>query len=173
MSWCRPEQPCPRGICSSFWRERNRGLPCETRNWPVRTENVVSRGSVMAFNVELLRKQVRPFRLHYFARLRSTNDHAARLRREKKLFAPSIVLTSRQLHGRGRGANEWWSGDPGCLTLTFVLPSADHLQPQQVPLIAGLAVRSATGGSFRRRFDPAQMAKRPALSRPQARRFAL
>src|ERR671913_10624 len=97
----------------------------------------------MGFDRERLRKQLKPFRLHLFARLRSTNDHASRLRRAKKLFAPAIVLASRQLHGRGRGANEWWSSDEGCLTLTFVLSPADHLQPQQVPLIAGLAVRNA------------------------------
>jgi BirA family transcriptional regulator, biotin operon repressor / biotin---[acetyl-CoA-carboxylase] ligase len=98
--------------------------------------------SSTTFNLASLRKQIKPFRLHWFARLRSTNDHAARLRRTEKLFAPSIVLASHQLHGRGRGANKWWSGD-GCLTLTFVLPVAEHLQPQQVPLIAGLAVRNA------------------------------
>src|SRR5215203_2330026 len=98
--------------------------------------------SVNAFNLALLRKRIRPFRLHWFSRVRSTNDHAARLRRTGKLFAPSIVLASHQLRGRGRGANTWWSGD-GSLTLTFVLPVAEHLQPQQVPLIAGLAVRNA------------------------------
>lgn len=94
------------------------------------------------FNLSTLRKRIRPFRLHWFARVRSTNNHAARLRRTGKLFAPSIVLASNQIHGRGRGANTWWSGD-GSLTLTFVLPVAEHLQPQQVPLIAGLAVRNA------------------------------
>ena len=96
----------------------------------------------MSFNLELLRKRVRPFRLHYFPRLRSTNDHAARLRRAKQLFAPSIVLASHQLAGRGRGANRWWSNE-NSLTLTFVLPISEHLQPQQIPLIAGLAVRNA------------------------------
>jgi BirA family biotin operon repressor/biotin-[acetyl-CoA-carboxylase] ligase len=80
--------------------------------------------------------------LHYFTRLRSTNDHAARLRRAKRLFAPAIVLAGHQLAGRGRGANRWWSGD-GSLAITFVLPIAEHLQPHQVPLIAGLAVRNA------------------------------
>ncbi|MBC8105072.1 MAG: biotin--[acetyl-CoA-carboxylase] ligase [Anaerolineae bacterium] len=98
--------------------------------------------SVNIFNLASLRKRIKPFRLHWFSRVRSTNDHAARLRRAGKLFAPSIVLASNQIHGRGRGANRWWSGE-GSLTLTFVLPVAEHLQPQQVPLIAGLAVRNA------------------------------
>src|SRR5688572_14026500 len=96
----------------------------------------------MAFELSRIRSQIKPFRLHWFSRLRSTNDHAARLRRAKKLFAPAIVLASHQLHGRGRGANRWWSGD-GSLTLTFVLPIAEHLQPHQIPLLAGLAVRNA------------------------------
>ena len=96
----------------------------------------------MSFDLAKLRINARPLRLHYFTRVRSTNDHAARLRRAKRLFAPSIVLTSRQLAGRGRGANRWWSNEKS-LTLTFVLPIAEHLQPQQVPLIAGLAVRNA------------------------------
>jgi BirA family biotin operon repressor/biotin-[acetyl-CoA-carboxylase] ligase len=96
----------------------------------------------MSFDLDILRKHVRPFRLHWFSRVRSTNDHAARLRRAKRLFAPSIVLASHQLAGRGRGANRWWSNEKS-LTLTFVLPIAEHLQPQQIPLIAGLAVRTA------------------------------
>src|SRR5690349_13461768 len=96
----------------------------------------------MSFDLANLRTHVRPFRLHWFSRVRSTNDHAARLRRAKRLFAPSIVLASRQLAGRGRGANRWWSNEKS-LTLTFVLPIAEHLQPQQIPLIAGLAVRNA------------------------------
>ncbi|CAN5667332.1 biotin--[acetyl-CoA-carboxylase] ligase [soil metagenome] len=101
-----------------------------------------ARPTATSFDLSKLRKSIKPFRLHWFSRLRSTNDHAAKLRRTGILFAPSIVLASRQLHGRGRGTNRWWSGD-GCLTLTFVLPVAEHLQPQQVPLIAGLAVRNA------------------------------
>src|SRR5439155_18507359 len=31
----------------------------------------------------------------------------------------------------------------GCLTVTFVLPVEDQLQPHQIPLLAGLAVRNA------------------------------
>jgi BirA family biotin operon repressor/biotin-[acetyl-CoA-carboxylase] ligase len=85
---------------------------------------------------------VRPFRVHWFARLGSTNDHAALLRKRGKLFAPAIVLTSRQLAGRGRGAHRWWS-PAGCLTVTFVLPIEDDIAPQQIPLLSGLAVRRA------------------------------
>src|SRR5689334_12502800 len=73
-----------------------------------------------SFDLSRLRSSIKPFRLHFFTRLRSTNDHAATLRKHKKLFAPAIVLTSHQLAGRGRGSNSWWSGD-GSLTVTFVL----------------------------------------------------
>jgi BirA family biotin operon repressor/biotin-[acetyl-CoA-carboxylase] ligase len=94
------------------------------------------------FNLERLRANVKPFKVHFFSRLRSTNDHAAELRRRGKLFAPAIVLTSHQLAGRGRGNNLWWS-DVGSLTVTFVFPVEEHLSPHQVPLAAGLAVRDA------------------------------
>ncbi len=94
------------------------------------------------FNLDRLKKGLRPFRLHWFPRLRSTNDHAAVMRRRGDLFAPAIILTSHQTAGRGRAGNTWWSG-PGVLTVTFVLPIEEHLAPHQLPLVAGLAVRAA------------------------------
>ena len=97
---------------------------------------------VNAFNLSRLRKQLKPFKLHWFPRLRSTNDHAAELRRRGALFAPAVVLTGRQTAGRGRGTNAWWSGG-GSITVTFVFPVEEHLSPHQVPLLAGLAVRDA------------------------------
>jgi BirA family biotin operon repressor/biotin-[acetyl-CoA-carboxylase] ligase len=95
-----------------------------------------------SFDLRRLRREVKPFRLHLFSRLRSTNDHAALLRKRGELFAPSIVLTSHQISGRGRGANSWWSGE-GCLTVTFAFAIDKHLAPYHIPLIAGLAVRNA------------------------------
>jgi BirA family biotin operon repressor/biotin-[acetyl-CoA-carboxylase] ligase len=95
-----------------------------------------------AFNLAKLKTILRPFRLLWFTRLGSTNSHAAKLRRARKLFAPAIVLTANQISGRGRGSNQWWSA-PGSLSATFVLPIREHLQPHQVPLLAGLAVRDA------------------------------
>jgi BirA family biotin operon repressor/biotin-[acetyl-CoA-carboxylase] ligase len=94
------------------------------------------------FDLQKLRRDLKPFRLHWFPRLRSTNDHAAVLRKRGGLFAPAIVLTGHQLAGRGRGSNSWWSG-AGSLTVTFILPIDEHLAPHHVPLIAGLAVRNA------------------------------
>ena len=100
------------------------------------------RGGESCFDVERLRAALKPFRLHWFPTLGSTNDHAAELRRRGELFAPTVVLTGQQTAGRGRGAHAWWSG-PGCITVTFVLPTVDHVEPHQLPLVAGLAVRNA------------------------------
>jgi BirA family biotin operon repressor/biotin-[acetyl-CoA-carboxylase] ligase len=96
----------------------------------------------ISYNLARLKAELRPFRLHWFPRLRSTSDHAAELRRQGRLYAPAAVLTGRQIAGRGRGANSWWSS-AAALTVTFALPMRDRLPPQELPLIAGLAVRAA------------------------------
>lgn len=96
----------------------------------------------MSFKPTELTKQLAPFRLRYVATTRSTNDLAARMRREGKLFAPAVVLTSSQTRGRGRGPNRWCS-DPGTLTVTFALPVDEAHPPHHLPLLAGLAVRDA------------------------------
>lgn len=93
------------------------------------------------FDLTRIRSQIKPFRLAWFARVGSTNTHAAALRRRGELFAPAVVLTGHQIKGRGRNTNTWWS-DEGSLTVTFVLPVDDQLSPHQLPLIAGLAVRN-------------------------------
>jgi BirA family biotin operon repressor/biotin-[acetyl-CoA-carboxylase] ligase len=95
-----------------------------------------------AFNLSRLREGLKPFRLNWFPRLGSTNDHAAIMRREGRLFAPAVVLAGRQTKGRGRGTNVWWSAG-GSLTVTFALPVDKNIAPHQLPLIAGLAVRNA------------------------------
>jgi BirA family biotin operon repressor/biotin-[acetyl-CoA-carboxylase] ligase len=95
-----------------------------------------------AFRLAELRKGIKPFRLHWFPRLRSTNDHASAMRKRGELFAPSIVLTGCQTAGRGRGENSWWS-QPGVLTVTFVFPIDEQVAPHQLPLLAGLAIRNA------------------------------
>jgi BirA family biotin operon repressor/biotin-[acetyl-CoA-carboxylase] ligase len=95
-------------------------------------------------SIPYLRPSLKPFRLHWFPALSSTSDHAAKLRREGKLYAPAIVLAGRQSAGRGRGTNTWWSDQRGgALTVTFALPIHERLAPQELPLIAGLAVRDA------------------------------
>lgn len=89
-----------------------------------------------------LSESVRPFRVHYFPTLPSTNDKAAEMRRHGLLYAPAIVVTTDQTAGRGRAGNHWFSNQ-GSLTVTFILPVEETLQPHQLPLVAGLAVRNA------------------------------
>jgi BirA family biotin operon repressor/biotin-[acetyl-CoA-carboxylase] ligase len=95
-----------------------------------------------SFDLARLRAGVKPFRLHFFTTLRSTNDHAAVLRHRGDLYAPAVVLAARQTAGRGRGTNTWFSA-AGSVTVTFVLPGDAALPPHHVPLAAGLAVRNA------------------------------
>src|SRR3954467_14801665 len=97
----------------------------------------------MAFHLAELRNAIKPFRLHYFPRLRSTNDHAALLRKRGDLFAPAIVLTPNQIAGRARGRNTC-APNKGPLPVPFILPIDKTRDPHQTPLIAGLAVRNAT-----------------------------
>lgn len=98
-----------------------------------------------AFQLLSLRERIKPFRLYFYTRLKSTNDHAAAMRRQRKLYAPAILLAATQTAGRGRGSNTWWSGK-GSLTITFCLPADDRLPPHHVPLLAGWAVREACIG---------------------------
>src|SRR5437870_10115121 len=94
-----------------------------------------------SFQIHPLKQQIKPFRLHFFPTLRSTNDHAAALRKRGDLFAPAVVLAARQTAGRGRGANTWFSA-PGSLTVTFVLAADASFAPHHLPLAAGLAARN-------------------------------
>jgi BirA family biotin operon repressor/biotin-[acetyl-CoA-carboxylase] ligase len=101
-------------------------------------------GKVSEYSLDRLSAGLKPFRLHWYPRLCSTSDQAGRLRRAGRLFAPAVVLCGRQTAGRGRGSNSWWSGtDGGVLTATFALAVHERLAPQELPLIAGLAVRAA------------------------------
>ncbi|MBC7785625.1 MAG: biotin--[acetyl-CoA-carboxylase] ligase [Burkholderiales bacterium] len=92
-----------------------------------------------SYHLATLRRALKPFRLYFYTRIRSTNEHAAKLRRSGKLYAPAILVAARQLAGRGRGSNVWWSG-PGSITVTFVIPIDAGILPHQVPIIAGLGV---------------------------------
>lgn len=101
--------------------------------------------SDLAHNVldlPLLSESVRPIRVHYFPTLPSTNDKAAQMRKLGSLYAPAMVLTPIQTAGRGRAGNRWFS-TAGSITVTFALPVEENLQPHQLPLVAGLAVRNA------------------------------
>jgi BirA family transcriptional regulator, biotin operon repressor / biotin---[acetyl-CoA-carboxylase] ligase len=98
------------------------------------------KGKDCRYHLAELRAGIKPFRLYWSARLRSTNNYAGKMRKTGRLFAPAIVLCGNQIAGRGRGNNSWWS-DRGTMTATFVFPIQDRLPPQELPMIAGLAVR--------------------------------
>jgi BirA family biotin operon repressor/biotin-[acetyl-CoA-carboxylase] ligase len=104
------------------------------------------------YNLAALRESVRPLRLRWVARCGSTNEVAARLRRNGALFAPALVLTGAQAAGRGRGGNAWWS-DGGCITATLVLAAQPRFAPHQLPLLVGVALRRAV----------AELARQPAI----------
>lgn len=73
----------------------------------------------------------------------STNDLGLELAARSTLPAPTLILTTCQTAGRGRGVNRWWSG-PGALTFSLVLDSAaigaDIQRRPQVSLTAAVAV---------------------------------
>jgi BirA family biotin operon repressor/biotin-[acetyl-CoA-carboxylase] ligase len=94
------------------------------------------------FDLPTLRERLKPFQLHWYPTVESTSDQAAQLRHRGELFAPAVVLAGEQTAGRGRGTNAWWSA-AGSLTVTFVLPMDENIQPHHLPLIAGLAARNA------------------------------
>jgi BirA family transcriptional regulator, biotin operon repressor / biotin---[acetyl-CoA-carboxylase] ligase len=89
-----------------------------------------------------LKDSLKPFRLYFYDTIHSTSDEALSLRRQRKLYAPAVVLARHQTAGRGRGSNSWWAGD-GSIAVTFVVPADEATPPQQVPLLAGLAVHRA------------------------------
>ena len=91
------------------------------------------------FDLQKLRTGLLPFKLHYFPTVGSTHDHSLKLRDQGRLFAPSVVLTSKQTKGRGRGQSKWHS-PPGVLTVTFCVSAPEQMPPQLVPLVAGLCV---------------------------------
>ncbi len=94
------------------------------------------------YHPQALAGLLRPLKVHYFGILRSTNSHAMRMRREGRLFAPALVVTSQQTAGRGRSGKAWWARR-GSMTATWVLPVEEDYAPHQLPLIVGLAVRAA------------------------------
>ena len=102
----------------------------------------VPRPDLNQYHPQRLAGLVQPLKVYYFGILGSTNSHAIRMRREGRLFAPALVLTSQQTAGRGRSGHSWWARR-GSVTATWVFPVDEEYAPHQLPLIVGLAVRAA------------------------------
>lgn len=101
-----------------------------------------ARPALSQYHPKVLAGLVHPLKVCYFATLGSTNSLAMRMRREGRLFAPALVVTSRQTAGRGRSGHSWWSRR-GSVTATWVFPVEEDYAPHQLPLIVGLALRAA------------------------------
>jgi BirA family biotin operon repressor/biotin-[acetyl-CoA-carboxylase] ligase len=103
-----------------------------------------------AYSFELTRLARCPqVRTLCFARqLSSTNDLALQLSAARSVELPALVLAERQVHGRGRGANRWWSS-AGSLTFTWLVAperfGITGLEQQLVPLAVGVALCEAAG----------------------------
>ena len=73
----------------------------------------------------------------------STNDRALQLAGDVSVATPCLIGATRQVSGRGRGANRWWSGD-GTLMFSalFDMPQLGIAQSQwpQFSLVTGLTV---------------------------------
>ncbi len=95
-----------------------------------------------SYDLTSLREGVRPFRMIWSPRMRSTNDRAITLRKRNQIFAPALVVTGHQTAGRGRGTNTWFS-NTGVITATFAVAVEPASPPHHLPLVAGLAIRNA------------------------------
>ena len=82
-------------------------------------------------------------RVEWLDEIGSTNDHALQLAGDSSVAAPCLIGATRQVSGRGRGTNRWWSGD-GTLMFSvlfdmFQLGIAQSQWPQ-FSLVTGLTV---------------------------------
>ena len=75
-------------------------------------------------------------RVAYQEEVGSTNDWALQLAVRQDAVFPLLVATERQLAGRGRGANQWWSA-AGALTFSTVVDATQqHLPPAAWPRLS-------------------------------------
>ena len=82
-------------------------------------------------------------RVEWHDEVGSTNDLALRLAGDTSVVTPCLIGATRQVSGRGRGANRWWSGD-GTLMFSalFDMPALGIAQSQWplFSLVTGLTV---------------------------------
>ncbi len=82
-------------------------------------------------------------RLEWFDEIGSTSDRALQLAGDPSVETPCLIGATRQVSGRGRGANRWWSGE-GTLTFSvlFDMPTLGiaQLDWPRFSLVTGLTV---------------------------------
>lgn len=99
--------------------------------------------------------------IDYRAELSSTNDLALHVGTDRSGQVPALVLADRQLAGRGRGANQWWSA-PGALTFSLLV----DFDPRQVPPDSLPLVSLASALAVCQTLDPLVADQRPGLKWP-------
>jgi BirA family biotin operon repressor/biotin-[acetyl-CoA-carboxylase] ligase len=73
----------------------------------------------------------------------STNDVALQAACDPQLQVPALFVAERQMSGRGRGGNRWWSA-PGALTCSLVIePTASALATGDWPRLSLTAAMAA------------------------------
>ncbi len=89
-----------------------------------------------AFDLDRVRAETFVGEIVFRDEVTSTNDLALELARNDGTRLPLLVLAERQMCGRGRGANRWWSAD-GALTFSLVLNATSMaLSPECLPQIS-------------------------------------
>lgn len=91
-------------------------------------------------DVDRLRSGFPQYQWWYWEEVTSTNDVAKELVRSEQITEPTVIVTERQTKGRGRGKNQWWTGEGSlAFSLVFFEKLVDG-QASPISLTAGVAV---------------------------------
>src|SRR4051794_9611453 len=89
--------------------------------------------NLSVFDLERISRSGLVAHVEYHESLGSTNDRALELAASETPPLPLLVLTERQVAGRGRGTNRWIA-EPGALPFSVLLEApADRLPPSRWP----------------------------------------
>jgi len=94
------------------------------------------------YRIAEVAESIRPVALRYFCTCGSTHDLADSAARAGSLVGPTLFLTSRQVSGRGRAGNTWWSGR-GCITATLAFPTRAGMNSAELSIRAVAAIHRA------------------------------
>ena len=104
-----------------------------------------------AYDADRLKAETFVAHVEIHEELASTNDRALELATDSDLPLPGLVVAHRQVQGRGRGSNVWWSST-GALTCSLLLElPADQLPTSRWPEMS-LTVGSSVCAALSRRF---------------------